>query len=111
VKTGEAAFNTGAAIYRRLTFRPTSEAPVDLTHIGALSTRVVNDEPEWGLVQITFPNVSTNGQAVAAEVHINAAGDATGTIESGGTVLAVISGTGFESVVTWQGDCAVPAAP
>jgi hypothetical protein len=97
VKTGTDDFTVGAAIYRRLTFDPIRTDRVDLTHIGALSLRVVNDKSAWGLVQAVFPNVAVDGQPVTVEVQINATGDA----------LAVISGTAFEPIIAWA--CSGPA--
>jgi hypothetical protein len=69
VKTGTDDFTVGAEIYRRLTFNPIIRAPVDLTHIGALSLRVVDDEPAWGLVQAVFPNVA-DAQPLTVECRL-----------------------------------------
>jgi hypothetical protein len=107
VKTGTDGFTVGAAIYRRLTFDPIRTDRVDLTHIGALSLRVVNDKSAWGLVQAVFPNVAVDGQPVTVEVQTNANGDASGAIKSNGNALAVISGTAFEPIIAWA--CSGPA--
>ncbi len=111
VKTAPEDFTGGAAIYRRLTLQRAGEAAVDLTHIGALSFRVVANEPQWGLLQLVFPNVSNNGDPVTARVRIHVGGKASGTVRSGDTVLGKVSGTGFDSMVTWRGECAGNAAP
>lgn len=102
VKTDADDFMVSAAIYRRLTFTPTGKNDVDLTHIGALSLAVVDSEPAWGLVQAAFPNVAIDGQPISVEVQINAAGDASGVIKSADNTLAVISGTAFETIITWN---------
>ncbi len=106
IKFADGNFSVSAAVFRRLIFTPSGGTPVDLTHFGSLSGRVINDQPTGSSVYALFPSVTAGAQPLVVNVHVNEHGIASGSVRASGETLARISGTGFQSAITWQGQCA-----
>ena len=100
------AFTINSEVFRRVSFTPTDGEPIDLTHVGSLSAGVKDNAPNWAMVHVVFPAVASTGQPVIAEVRVDEHGEASGDIRAEEQVLATVSGTGFEPVIAWQGECA-----
>ncbi len=100
-------FSVSAGLFRRLIFHPTVGAPVDLTHFGSLSGRVINNEPTSAAVFAIFPAVIASGQPLIVRVDVDEHGVASGRIRTADKRLARVSGTAFEPIIEWQGECAL----
>lgn len=108
IKLSEGNFVVNANVSHRLIFQPAAGAPVNLTHAATLSGRVANNEPLWAHVQAIFPSLLTSDRPLAVDIAMGKGGSASGMISSDGTTLATVSGTGFQPIITWQGDCTGP---
>lgn len=79
---------------------------VELRHTAEITGMANLDAPQAATISLLLPDVASDGQSVAVEVALDEHGDASGTIEHEGVVLAnVEAGTEGGTGVIWNPPC------
>ena len=105
VEVEPGTYSVSASLFRRPVVTPVGGAPVDLTHAGAVSVKIVAGEITSIELDLAFPTLVPGEPQLVADISFDAQALGTGVIRRGGETLATVSGDG-EVVITWSGACA-----
>jgi hypothetical protein len=105
VEVEPGTYSVSANLFRRPVVTPAGGAPVDLTHAGAVSVKIVAGEITSVELDLAFPMLVPGEAQLVADISFDAQGVGTGAIRRGGETLATVSGDG-DVLITWSGACA-----
>lgn len=104
VEVSPGIYSISANVFRRPVVTPAGEAPIDLTHTGSVSIKVVDGEITSLEVDVAFPMLVDGEPQVVVDISFDARAVGVGMIRRGDETLATISGDG-SAVIAWTGAC------
>ncbi len=97
-------YAVSASVFRRPVVTPAGGAPIDLTHSGSVSIKVVAGEISSLEIDLAFPALVAGAPQVLADISFDAEGRGSGTLRRGEETIATFSGD-HNLMITWNDAC------
>lgn len=97
-------YAVSASLFRRPVVTPMNGAPIDITHSGSVSIKIVAGEITSLEIDLAFPALVEGQPQVLMDISFDAEGRGTGTLRRGEETIATFSGD-RNLVITWNGAC------
>lgn len=97
-------YSVSASLFRRPVATPTGGSPVDLTHSGSVTIKVVAGEITSLEMHLAFPALVASEPQILVDLSFDAKGVGTGSIRRGAEILATLAGN-RDLTVIWEGTC------
>jgi hypothetical protein len=104
VEVAPGTSSVSANLFRRPVVTPTGGTPLDLTHSGSVSIKLVDGEITSIEAALAFPMLVTGEPQIVVNISYDAQALGAGTIRRGTETLATISGDA-SATITWTGGC------
>jgi hypothetical protein len=104
VEVSPGTYSVSASVFRRPVVTPAGGTPLDFTHTGSVSIKLVDREITSLEVDLAFPTLVAGEPQIVVDISYDAQAMGTGTIRRGDETLATISGDA-SVVIAWTGAC------